>query len=123
MTDLPLQGRRILVVEDDYLIAHELASLLEEAGATILGPVPSVEDALALLDRENDVDGAVLDMNLAGTDVLPVADALSGRQVPFMFTTGYNSDVIPARYAHVPYCGKPLDVAKVPDVVARLISG
>jgi hypothetical protein len=73
MPDLCLEGRRILVAEDEYLIAFDVRDALVHAGAEVLGPVPSVDDAAALLERETDIDAAVLDVNLRGDMVFAVA--------------------------------------------------
>ena len=104
-----LIGRRILVVEDDYLIAGELVESLEELGASVAGPAPSATEALALMEREARLDAAVLDVNLGSQDVFPVADALQQRGIPFVFATGYDQWVIPTRYAGVRRFEKPID--------------
>src|SRR4051794_18564375 len=92
-----LRGRRLLVVEDEYLIAASLARELEGRGAEVVGPAGSVRDALALVEAEGDrLDGAVLDINLRDERVYPVADALVARGVPFIFLTGYDARVIKA---------------------------
>jgi CheY-like chemotaxis protein len=114
-----LRGRRILVVEDDYMLADDLREDLEHAGAEVLGPVSTVEDALALLAREDRLDGAVLDVNLAGEPVYPVADALLARGVRFAFATGYDGWSLPAAYAEIPCFEKPLD----PLAVVRALVG
>jgi two-component SAPR family response regulator len=85
-----LSGRRILVVEDEFLLAMELEALLERRGCTVLGPVPSVGQALALLDGEPP-DVALLDVNLKGERATPVAAALIDRGVPFVLITGYSA--------------------------------
>jgi DNA-binding response OmpR family regulator len=83
-----LAGRRILVVEDEYLIASEVKRWLLAAGSEVLGPVPSVDQALDLIEDDRP-DAAVLDVNLGdGDTVYPVADKLSGLGVPFLFATG-----------------------------------
>lgn len=109
-----LEGKRLLVVEDEYLIASELAWTLEDAGAEVVGPAGTVEDALSLVEREGDrLDGALLDVNLRGERVFPVAEALATRKVPFVLTTGYDETTIPPAYAGVPRCEKPVDRAQV----------
>ena len=114
-----LRGRRLLVVEDEYLIAASLARGLEGRGAEVAGPAGSVRDALALVEAEGDrLDGAVLDINLRDERVYPVADALAARGVPFVFLTGYDARVVPDAYAGVPRCEKPVDAA----LLARMLS-
>ena len=105
--------RRVLVVEDEYMIAQDLARELEDVGAEVLGPVPSVADALALLVAEAvPPDAAILDVNLGGEMVFPVAEALRERGVPFVFVTGYDPWSLPQAYADVPCCEKPFDVGR-----------
>ena len=116
--------RRVLIVEDDYLIADDLAYSLEDLGMEVVGPAPSVEAALQLLEDEGErLDGAVLDINLRDQRVYPVANALTARGVPFVFTTGYDPETIPQAYAAAPRCEKPVDKRKLvrwlSDVGAR----
>ena len=85
-----LRGKNILIVEDDYLVADCTRRELEKCGALLIGPVPSVERALELVDEQKP-DAAVLDINLAGEKVYPLADILSERQIPFVFATGYEA--------------------------------
>ncbi len=121
MADRSLDRCRILVVEDEYLLADEMALELEDTGAIVLGPVPSVEQALALLDGEVPPDGAILDINLGGETAFPVADVLIGRGVPVLFTTGYDSEAIPERFAHVLLCEKPVNIRRVTAALGRAI--
>lgn len=109
MTGTPLAGRRILLVEDEYIVAFDLADALTELGAAIVGPTGSVAGALGLIARDPSIDSAVLDINLNGERVYPVAEALAARGVPFVFTSGYDIHVIPARFAGEPRCEKPVD--------------
>lgn len=106
----PLRDRRILVVEDDYLLAEDLRYELEAQGAEVVGPAPSVSRALALLSTDPPLDAAVLDMNLGGQMTFPVADALLGRGIRFVFVTGYNRSVLPDAYARVACLEKPLNL-------------
>lgn len=107
------QDCRVLVVEDEYVIAFHLCQSLREAGMTVVGPAANVADALALLARTPELDGAVLDVNLGGEPAYPVADALQARGVPFLLATGYDLSVMPERYAGVTYVQKPVDVRTV----------
>lgn len=108
-----LTGRHILVVEDDYFVADDLAATLEAAGAKVVGPAASMSVALGLIDQTDRIDGAVLDINLKGEMAYPVADALQERSVPFVFATGYDRQTIPARYAHVSVCEKPFEPGQI----------
>lgn len=108
-----LAGRRVLVVEDEYFIADDLRHQLEAFGAEVLGPVPRVEEALALIAATLQIDAAVLDINLQDEMVYPVADALQARGVPFLFATGYEKAAVPSRYAGVRHCEKPLELSLV----------
>lgn len=90
MSNTTLHGRRILVVEDDYLLAESLNDLLIEAGVRVVGPVGNVSDALSLVTSGEEIDGALLDVNVRGQPVFPVADALLERGVPFSFCSGYD---------------------------------
>lgn len=123
MNPRSLHDCRVLVVEDEYMLADELQRELTRVGAVVLGPVPSVGMALDLLAREADLDGAVLDVNLGGELVYPVADALTERSIPFIFVTGYDAQVLPPRFAHVPRCGKPVKLDAIRDALGRAAEG
>lgn len=113
MAEPSLRGRRILVVEDEYMLADELRTELSDAGAQVLGPVGSLGDAIALIEAEPHIDGAVLDVNLHGEQAYPAADLLVGRGIPFVFATGYDAAAMPDRFAHVVRCEKPVSMAKI----------
>ncbi|ACI58424.1 putative transcriptional regulator, Crp/Fnr family (plasmid) [Rhizobium leguminosarum bv. trifolii WSM2304] len=98
-----------LVVEDDYVLASDLASTLSEAGIKIIGPAPNIKQALRYIEESAQIDVAILDINLSGTMVFPVADELSKRNIPFFFATGYSRDVVPPRFADRIFVEKPLD--------------
>jgi CheY-like chemotaxis protein len=102
----PLKGLRVLVVEDQAPIALQLEDMLVESECEVVGPASRVGQALRLLS-ENAVDAAVLDLNIAGELVYPVADALDARGLPFIFATGYNPSDISGRYGHRPVVQKP----------------
>ena len=106
--DIDLKDRCVLVVEDEYFIADEIAGALHRYGARVAGPAPDVEAARRLLD--DGVDCAVLDINLKGEMVFGFAEELEARGVPFVFATGYDQPVIPERFRDVPRFEKPLKV-------------
>jgi len=98
---------RVLIAEDEYFIAQDLARALAGLGAVVLGPVASRAEALSLVQRAERMDAAVLDINLQGEGAFAVADALVERGVPFMFATGYDQAVLPERLRHVCRWEKP----------------
>lgn len=122
MTDQFLQGRRVLVAEDEYLIAFDVRDALVRAGAEVLGPVPTVEDAAAMLDREMQIDAAVLDVNLRGDMIFTVADTLQARGIPVVFATGYDSSSLPERFSGAARLEKPLEGRDIADLLAPLLA-
>lgn len=114
-----LTGQRILVVEDEYFLASDMAAALRKLGAEVVGPVPTKDKALALLGSDQKIDAAVLDINLKGQLVFPVADALIARGVPFVFTTGYDQKAIPPAYQSIRRWEKPFDPRELVRALAR----
>lgn len=112
-----LAGVAVLVAEDEFFVAEDLAYALEQRGATVVGPAADLARALALIEQTPQLGAAVLDINLKGEMVFPVADALRERRVPFVFATGYDGTVMPERFAAMIRCEKPVD----PDEVARAL--
>jgi two-component SAPR family response regulator len=103
-----LAGFNVLVVEDDYFVANELAAILREHGANVLGPVPDVAKGRAILSN-SEPDCALLDVNLKGQLVFELAEELIDRGVPSVFTTGYDSSFLPPRLRKAPCLQKPID--------------
>ena len=97
-----------------------LVDALADLGAVVVGPVATVEDALTLVERVPEIDGAVLDVNLGREVAYPVADALLARGVPFLFATANDRADIPERFAHVVVCRKPFRAEAFRDAVAAL---
>jgi PAS domain S-box-containing protein len=114
-----LKGARVLIVEDAVLLALELETGLADAGAEVIGPAYELEEAMALLDRP--IDAAVLDANLNGRSVTPVAEALAARKVPFVFATGYGDTGAAPGGFEAPVIRKPYDVTQVAAAVAELL--
>jgi CheY-like chemotaxis protein len=104
----PLEGRRILVIEDEYLLAEMLCELLGDLGATPVGPIGYQSDALAFVgNAANDFDAVILDINLHGQMSYGIADALVKRRVHFVFATGYGTHAVAEAYQGFPRCEKP----------------
>jgi CheY-like chemotaxis protein len=117
LTDLA--HRRVLVVEDEYFIADDMTRALRKLGAEIVGPVPTKDEALKLIASDSLIDAAILDINLRGEAVFPVAEALNERAIPFVFATGYDAEAIPVLYKDVRLWEKPFEAAEL----ARALSG
>jgi CheY-like chemotaxis protein len=118
-----LEGLRVLVVEDNFLAAEVVRDALERNGCTVVGPVGRVVDAVRLVESEA-LDAAVLDINLNGDRCFAIADALRGRDVPFVFLSGYDdSTPVPKELKSTRWLGKPVAedqlLAAVSDLVAR----
>jgi two-component SAPR family response regulator len=118
--ETPLAGRKVLVVEDQYLIADDLCSMVERLGGHVLGPTSRVEKAMAALQAERP-DLALLDVNLENELVYPVAAALQEAGIPFLFTTGYDATVIDPRFGAAPHLAKPIGQGQLVEAVRRLL--
>ena len=119
MAERSLSGCRVLVVEDEYMLADELRSELLDAGADAIGPVASVEQAIDLIARDEMIDAAILDVNLGGEFAYPVADLLLERGIPFVFATGYDLADTPPRFANVVRCEKPINIRSVAQALGQ----
>lgn len=117
---ISLADRRVLVVEDEYLIAMEMAHCLSAAGAEIVGPVANTEQALALIDA-GPLDAAVLDVNLRSKAVYVVADRLRERGVPYLFATGEVQIADRSDYRSRPKLEKPILDTEFVLAVRRLV--
>ena len=117
--DVSQSSWRVLLVEDEFLIAEDLASALSAAGATVIGPTYTVAAALRLIESGGALDGAVVDVNLKGETAFPVADALLSRRIPFVFTTGYDRQYLKGQYEDVLRFEKPIDPAKLAAVLLQ----
>jgi PAS domain S-box-containing protein len=111
-----VEGARVLVVEDDMLIAQDICEHVRGAGGVVVGPVARLADAV-IAAAEGEVDVAVLDVNLAGASVFAVADVLKAKGVPFVFLTGYRRRDIPQRFGDAPSHLKPVR----PEAVLRTL--
>jgi CheY-like chemotaxis protein len=108
MTHGLLADKRILIVEDEHIIALDLADEITAQGAKAIGPVTTVNSALDVIANA-DLDGVILDINLRGEMAFPVADVLANRHIPFVFVTGAYIDTpdVPARHVNVNCISKP----------------
>lgn len=114
-----LSGRSVLVVEDQFLIAEEMRRAVENLGGRVVGPVPSVDRAMTLA-MEARPDIGLLDVDLHGQDIYPVADALMQAGSPVIFTTGFDRAALPAAYQDVPHLDKPVTAHALAAALAAL---
>jgi two-component SAPR family response regulator len=113
--DIP--RRRVLIAEDEYFVALDIAVTLKRRGVEVIGPASTVEHALTLIETASHLDAAVIDINLQGQLAFPIADVLERRGVPFIFTTGYDKSSLPEQYRTVPCCQKPVSVTTIAELL------
>ncbi|MEG0182862.1 MAG: response regulator [Stenotrophomonas sp.] len=118
--DSGLKGVRVLVAEDEFAIAMFLAEYLQLKGAEVIGPAGDLEALGRLLDSHA-VDAALLDINLGGEKVYPLADRLNAAGTPFLLTSGYD-DNLPSRFAGAPRCSKPYRIEALAQQLTHLLS-
>ncbi|SFV35454.1 CheY chemotaxis protein or a CheY-like REC (receiver) domain [Devosia crocina] len=111
-----LGGRRVLIVEDEYMLAMDLVEHVSRLGAEVFGPVASLNEAEQLV--RSGIDCAVLDINVRGEMSFGLADNLARHGVPFVFATGYECAMIPERFSGVKCCTKPC----LPQDVAAMLA-
>ena len=114
-----LTGRRVLVVEDESLVAMLLETILEDMGCSPVGPVATVDEGLALVAAETSLDAALLDVNVAGREVFPIAEALKARGVPFIFSTGYGEGGLPDAWRGQATVQKPFTESAIRDALLK----
>ncbi|MDR3511777.1 MAG: response regulator [Caulobacteraceae bacterium] len=112
-------GRRVLIVDDEVLIAMLLADMLEELGCTVVGPAHDLETA-ATMAKAGDFDWAVLDLNLDGAPAFPIAAILRERTIPFVFASGYGVAEPGSGFEAAPVIQKPFDVGELATALRRL---
>jgi DNA-binding response OmpR family regulator len=115
-----LDGLRILVIEDEYLVASLIQDFLEMAGCVVLGPIARLTEAVDAAQSDS-CDAAVLDVNLGGSLVFPVAEILSQRQIPFAFITGYATGALPAEHHTRPTIRKPFRKDELLALVSDMV--
>jgi DNA-binding response OmpR family regulator len=114
-----LAGLRVLVVEDEFLVAVAIERALAAAGCEVVGPVGRLSEA-AQAARLGDLDGAILDVHLHGETVSPVAERLTRDGVPVLFATAASDRELPAELRKLPRLGKPVEVGRLVAAAARL---
>lgn len=117
-SDQTFNGLRVLVVEDQYIIAAEISRLLTPLGVEVVGPFPGVAQAMRATASEIDV--ALLDVNVQGTAIYPVADELMRKGVPYAFVTAYEATVLPRIYQSIRRIEKPVDKGRLMAVLLDL---
>ena len=115
-----LSGRRVLVVEDESLVAMLLETILEDMGCLPVGPASSVDQGLALATDEH-LDAALLDVNVAGRHVFPIAEVLKARGVPFVFSTGYGEGGLPDEWRGHATVQKPFTDAAIRQALMKTL--
>jgi len=127
MSAVPLEneglpaGLRVLIVEDEMLLAFMLQDMLAEWGCAVVGPAGRVAKALSLAGSEA-LDGAILDVNLAGAEVYPVARALAARHIPFIFVSGFAASRLPKEWRDRPTLKKPFQPRDLAHSMARVFA-
>jgi CheY-like chemotaxis protein len=117
-----LSNRKVLVVEDEMMIAMLIEDMLDEFGCKLVGPATNVPRALDLISKEQ-VEVAVLDLNLNGQDTYAIADALQRKNVPFIFATGYGSTGLRKEYGNRPVLQKPFQQKDLEIALAQALGG
>lgn len=116
-----LSSRRILVIEDEYFLAEDIAEALKAHGARVLGPVGELDEATQIVESDVAIDAAVVDINLRNEMVFSLARVLRARMVPFVFTSGYDRSWIEPEFRDIPLWEKPLDLAGMARNLAGLL--
>jgi len=122
MTNKILISRRILVVEDEMIVSWMLEDMLTSLGCIMIGPAVQLEQALVMAKTETALDAAVLDISLNGSKSFSVADMLTARGIPFVFSTGYNKDNLPAAYTDIPILQKPYRELELAEALRKILA-
>ena len=118
---LPLTGRKVLVVEDDFLIADDFATTLREVGAEVIGPADSLPLAMRIAHACDGLDCALLDIDLQGVAVFPLAAELRRAGIRMIFLTGLRCDSIPAEFADILCISKPTVAGRIVEELTALL--
>ena len=117
-----LSNRKVLVVEDEMMIAMLIEDMLDELGCTLVGPATNVPRALDLIEKQQ-IEVAVLDLNLDGQDTYAIADALQRKNLPFIFATGYGSAGLRKEYGNQPVLQKPFQISDLEVALVEALAG
>ena len=112
---------RILVVEDEAIIAMLVEEMVLDFGSEVVGPAAKMDEALRLASQAP-LDAAILDVNVGGAVVFPVADVLQQRGIPIIFATGYGTGTLPSRFAHRPTLPKPFDYESLAEALRAVLA-
>jgi CheY-like chemotaxis protein len=115
-------GNRVLIVEDQYLVADELGRAVNQLGGEVIGPARCVEDALRLAE-ETRPDLALLDINLDGGSVYPAARKLRRMKIPLIFATGYDREAVIAEFQQTPHIDKPVTAWSLASALSHVLHG
>jgi CheY-like chemotaxis protein len=121
VTNVGLAGVRVLVVEDEMMVAMLLEDMLSDIGCIPLGPAKTVKSALKLIEHAG-FDVAILDVNLNGEETYPIADTLASRAVPFVFASGYSAGRLREEYRSIPSLQKPFQQRELEQALAAVLS-
>ena len=121
MTDI-FSGRRVLIMEDESLVAMLLETILADLGCDVVGPESNIEDGLNVASGTAPLDAALLDVNVAGQEIFPVAEALKARGVPFVFSTGYGEAGLPEHWRGNPTVQKPFTEGAIRDALMTALN-
>ncbi len=121
MNDSSATQKRVLIVEDEYLIRMLLEDMLADLGYGVAAAVGTVAEASEFA-TSGDFSAAILDVNLDGQEIFPVADILAGRSLPFVFVTGYGENSLPDRYRDRPALQKPFQAEQLSATLADLLA-
>jgi CheY-like chemotaxis protein len=116
-----LKGRRILVVEDSPVVAPFTAELLAELGCEVVGPAPNMAAARELLEGDEKIDAAMMDVHIRGERVFPLCEAVAAKGVPFVLTSGYADWQMPDKWQDRPRLSKPYTIDQVEEALLNLI--
>lgn len=117
-----IAGLRVLIVEDESLIAMQLEDMLSDLGCEVVGPAMRLSVALKILDDGEAIDVAVLDVNLGGDTVFPAAERLRALKVPLVFATGYGRQGVPEDWHEFPILQKPYTTKQIEDAILSVVT-